>query len=114
MLLLVWAPIASAKAEIKSNNDMIKECLMAYGYDYNLPVDKRINTFNWNDASSCVSNFKADEQQKNIAKVKEFLKEKPWYKGPNWRWELRSEYECNKVYSDKGPITLCTKPYYLN
>jgi hypothetical protein len=98
----------------KSNNDIIKDCLQANGYDYSLPVEKRINTFDWSAAAYCSAAFQQEEHKQRLAEQREFLKKKPWYKGPNWRWELRAEYTCNKLYTDKGPIEVCSKPYYLN
>lgn len=98
----------------KSNNDMIKDCLQATGYDYNLPADKRITDFDWESASYCVAGFQEKKHKKRLAEQKEFIKNNPWYKGPNWRWELRAEYKCNTVYSAVGPIEVCSKPYYVN
>ena len=94
------------------NNQMMKECLDVYGYDKSLPVEERLNTFDWNAASSCVSGFNLEEQQKKLAELREFLKDKPWFRGKNWKWQERAEYTCTKQYHNG--ITVCRKPYYIN
>lgn len=99
----------------KSNNDIIKDCLVINNYDYNLPVQERVNTFDWNSAAHCTAGFLQKEHKKRLAALAKFIKEKPWYKGPNWRWELRAEYTCRIVNNtDTGPIEICSKPYYIN
>ena len=111
---MIWASLASA-AETTSNNTMIKGCLDAYGYDRKAPVEERLNNFDWNSASDCVSNYQVEKYKEKVAKIKQTLKEKPWYKGRNWQWELRAEYTCRIVNTtDKGPIEVCSKPYYIN
>jgi len=111
-LLISWASLSNA-ASTKLNNDMIKECLLASGYDYNLPVEERLNTHDWNSSAACVSNYEVEKQQENVAQIQKFLKEKPWYKGRNWRWELRAEYRCTIMHSDVGPREVCSKPAYV-
>jgi hypothetical protein len=115
--IVLLSAIFTYDAYAKSNNVMVIECLEVHGYDYDNPdVEERINTFNFRAASGCVSNFIEEKQSKKVAEQREFLKEKPWYKGPNWRWELRSEYTCEHIYSSqtKTNIEVCHKPYYLN
>jgi len=117
ILSCLLATTAAQAAFAEGNkNGMIKECLSAYGYDYNLPVEQRVNSINWNGASACVSNFQVEQQKQKVADITEFLKRKPWFKGPNFKWEERAEYTCSKVYSSAHGvnITLCQKPYYLN
>lgn len=94
------------------NNNMIKECLKAYDYDYDAPVEKRLNNFNWNAASGCVSNFNVEKQKKKVAEQREFLEKKPWFKGKNWKWQDRAEYTCTKQHHTG--FTVCHKPIYLN
>ena len=80
-------------------NDYIKDCMV---------------TTNWqgdySKLSSCTSNHLATQQKQREEELRKFLAKHPWYRGPNWRWELKTEYTC----SNNGSITLCTKPYYLN
>jgi len=98
--------------DAKSTNNMIKDCLMAYEYDYDAPVEERLNNFNWQDASDCVAGFKHEEHEKRLAEQREFLKQKPWFKGTNWKWEERAEYTCTKDYGTG--LTYCHRPIYLN
>lgn len=112
-LLMVWAPLVSA-AETTSNNAMIKGCLDAYGYDYSLPVEERLNNFDWNSAADCVSNYRVEDYQEKVVKIQQTLKEKPWLKGRNWQWELRSEYRCTVLRTELGPREVCSRPAYIN
>jgi hypothetical protein len=99
----------------KSNNDMIKDCLLTHGYDYSLPVQERLDSFDWSVAADCVSGFAVEKHKAKLEEYRQLVKEKPWYKGPNWRWELRAEYTCRIVNStNAGPIEVCSKPYYIN
>jgi hypothetical protein len=90
------------------NNDAIKACLALHDYS-----PEKFDTFNWNDASACYHKHLILQEESKRAKIKEFLKEKPWYKGANWQWETRAEYTCVKRYDMNG-IEICSKPYYLN
>jgi hypothetical protein len=101
----------------KDNNKKMVECLVSNGYDYNLPAQERVNSAKWNEISACYHTWSDERRRKEYAKMKEFIKENPWYKGPNWRWTLYSEYECSQVYDDAVGInhTVCSKPkYYKN
>jgi hypothetical protein len=99
----------------KTNNDMTKDCLTINGYDYSLPARERVNTFDWTAAAYCTAGFQQEQHKKRLAELTEFIKENPWYKGPNWRWKLRAEYTCRIVNNtDTGPIEVCSKPYYIN
>ena len=100
--------------EVKSNNTMIKECLDATGYDKTLPVDERLNTFDFRPASGCVSNFVVEKQKLKVAEARQFLENKPWFKGKNWKWEERAEYTCRKIETLQGSYEVCSKPIYLN
>lgn len=111
--LIVTFSYDAARADIApTNNKMIKECLTAFNYDYDAPVDKRLNNFNWNKASNCVSNFNIEAQQKKVAAQREFLKKNPWFKGTNWKWQQKAEYTCVKQHHTG--YTVCSKPYYIN
>jgi len=82
-ILFLLSTTAHADIVQKGNNEMIKECLDVYGFDKTLPVEQRLNTFDWRSASGCVSNFVVEKQQKKVAKQKEFLDQNPWFKGKN-------------------------------
>jgi hypothetical protein len=111
-LTVLFFFVLGAREVLANNNNMIKECLVAYNYQYDAPVEHRLNNFNWQDASNCVSNFVIEEQKKKVKAQQEFLKEKPWYKGKNWKWEDRAEYTCTKQYHTG--LVICRKPYYVN
>lgn len=81
-ITLVFSPVAMADT---ANAD-IKECLKEYGYS-----PEKFNTFNFGPAAYCASQKRTDADQKKIAELREFVKNKPWYKGKNWNWE-----ECAK------------------
>lgn len=101
-----------AEAKMKTTNEMIKDCLTAYQYDYGAPVDKRLNNFDWQSASNCVAGFSQDKHEKKLAEQRKFLNDNPWYKGKNWKWTERAEYTCVKQYHTG--LTVCHKPIYIN
>lgn len=93
----------------ETSNDVLKGCLAVTGYS-----PDKFDTFDFSKAAKCYSDYRIGKRNKEYEKLREFLKEKPWYKGTNWDWELTAKYKCNRIQSDIGPITLCSKPYYLN
>lgn len=113
MLFLV-STTAHADIVVMGNNKMIKECLDVYGFDKTLPVEQRLNTFDWRSASGCVSNFVVGKQQKKVAEQREFLDQNPWFKGKNWKWIERAEYTCRHIDTLQGSYEVCSKPIYLN
>lgn len=112
--LLLAAVVCASSANAKDNSAMIQDCLAVHGYDRTATVEDRLDNFDWSSAAGCTSAFDVAKHEEKLAQIRQTLDQKPWYKGPNWRWELRSEYECSKVYTDHGPITLCSKPHYLD
>ena len=121
LIVLLCLMTTSAFAEGKQahefdrsfNNQMIKECLDVWGYDKYAPVETRLNNFNWQGAAGCVANFRLEEQRKQVEADREFLKEKPWFRGSNWKWQEKAEYTCTKQLHNGG-ITVCHKPFYIN
>lgn len=116
-VFILFAPFAVAMANDNSkNNQMVKDCLDLYGYDRELPVDIRLNTFDFSGPANCVAGFRYEEHLKKVKERKEFLEENPWFRGSNWKWEERAEYTCSKIYSTAHltNITVCQKPYYVN
>jgi hypothetical protein len=108
MVLAMMAVFTNPRAAYADNNEAIKYCLEVYGY-----TPEKFDGFNWNGASSCFHEYAVANEKAKRTKIREFLEEKPWYKGKNWQWELRSEYACIKRYDMNG-IEICSKPYYLN
>lgn len=113
VLLTTWTSLAMAAPSVKTNNQMMKDCLTTAGYDYTAPVEERLNTTNWNEIAACSGGFIYQQHQQYLAQQQQFLKENPWYKGKNWRWELRAEYTCRIIHSDVGPREVCSKPAYV-
>lgn len=97
---------------IKTNNEMIKQCLEAYEYKKTAPVEERLNNFDWQSASDCVAGFNQERQKVKLAEQKEFLKKNPWYKGRNWNWEDRAEFTCHTEYHTGN--VFCHRPKYIN
>lgn len=110
--VLAWVLVASdAKAETSHSNEVMKQCLDQYGY-----TPEKFDTFDFSKPAACHSKWRVAEIEKNHVKMRKFLDEHPWYRGKNWKWEERAEYNCEKIYSTAylNNITICTKPYYLN
>ena len=96
-------------------NEGAKKCLTQLGYKWDAPVDERINNFDWNNASVCTDKVKQKLIDKEYAELRTLLRNKPWYKGPNYKWERNAEYNCAKIWSSEvnATITLCHKDYYV-
>jgi len=107
---LVIATLSLAGQIENDNNDQIKKCMVQFGYDYDEPdTKKRMDNFDWASASNCFFKYKQERKQAELEEQREFLKKNPWYKGSNFRWELRAEYNCIK---DSKLGEICHKPYY--
>ena len=107
LFLFVTSPVCAM-----SNNEIMKHCLDAFGYDKTAPIEQRLNNFNWDNASWCAAGFRAEESAKRREEIRAFLKEKPWFRGKNWKWQERAEYTCTKNYN--SGLTYCHKPIYIN
>jgi hypothetical protein len=96
------------RANANESNMVLKQCLDDNGYK-----PENFETFDFNKAAACWHGYAVKRDQAELQRLREFVKNKPWYKGKNWNWELRSEYTCTKRYDLNG-IEVCSKPYYLN
>lgn len=101
----------NAYAEEPYTNQLIKLCLEENGYD-----QKNFDTFDFSKAMMCINYKKQPYLKAERKQMADLLKEKPWYKGPNFKWEQRAEYTCSKIYSTAHAmnVTVCQKPFYLN
>ena len=108
-LLIVLVGTVQGNADPSHSNQVMKQCLEQYDYK-----PENFYSYDFSKAAKCHSDWRIAENNRDRARIKEFLKKHPWYKGSNWKWEERAEYNCQKVYSDVGPITVCSKPYYVN
>lgn len=111
-VIMIGLLCVATDALAKSNNEMIKDCLNANGYDRSADVEKRLNTFDWQRGSYCVANFQNELHEKRLAEQREFLKKNPWYKGRNWNWEDKAEFTCHTEYHTG--FVYCHRPKYIN
>lgn len=113
VIVLTIGLASQAYANGTSPNEMIKQCLDVWGYDRDEPdPQKRLDQFDFRTASNCVSGFRLNEWKQQIEADRELIKEKPWFRGTNWKWEERAEYTCTKEYHTG--MTICRRPYYVN
>lgn len=110
-LFVVSTKVNADTVSAKQNNTVMKACLEQHGY-----TPEKFDTFHFNKAAACYHDWKTAETEKDYAKMRAFLKENPWFKGKNWKWEETAEYSCEKIYSTAllANITVCSKPYYVN
>jgi hypothetical protein len=122
LIVLLCLMTTSAFAEGKQlhqfdrsyNNQMMIECLDAWGYPRDASVDDRMNWPYWREVSGCTANFVLEDQRKRVKADREFVNKHPWFKGKNWKWQERAEYTCRKITTLNGTFELCSKPIYLN
>lgn len=112
LLLLCMLPVA-AFADPQSNNGIVKDCLDVYGFDRDAPIIERFN-FDFSAASNCVAGYNYQKHIQKVKERKEFLKQNPWFKGTNWKWQETAEYTCKHVNTLQGSAVICQKPYYIN
>lgn len=103
-MLMVWAPLTAAKADI-GYNEGVKNCLQHFGYKWDAPVEERINNFDWNAASVCTNEVKRKIVAKEYAELQDFLKHNPRYRYPgqsnNRCWGKPREMPFESAYIKK-------------
>jgi len=106
-----WVLVVSTDAHANENNLVMKYCLESTGY-----TPDKLSTFNFSEASRCYHGWKMLTQKDNEQERQEFLKNNPWYRGSNWKWEETAQYKCETIYSTKQlhNVTVCAKPIYIN
>ena len=107
MLLLFLLLGGSALAN--ECNERMKECLDLYGY-----TPDKFDTFDFSKAAGCHQGHRTIEMLAQREEIKSFLKEKPHFRGTNWKWEEKAEYTCKHINTLQGSAVVCQKPYYLN
>lgn len=107
MLLLFLLLGGSALAN--ESNERMKECLNLYGY-----TPDQFDTFDFQAAAACHQGHRTIELLAERERIKEFLEEKPHFRGTNWKWEERAEYTCKHINTLQGSAVVCQKPYYIN
>lgn len=80
VLLIVWAPLV-ATADT-GYNEGVKNCLQHFGYQWDAPVEVRLNNFDWNAASVCTNAVKRKIVAEKHAELQDFLKHNPRYRYP--------------------------------
>mgnify|MGYP001058567312 CR=1 FL=1 len=66
-----------AEAEQLTTNTVIKGCLALQGY-----TPDKFDNFNFNKASACFHNWKAEQNKQELAELRDFLKHNPRYRYP--------------------------------
>lgn len=105
-VLLVLIMLATP-AMANQSNEALKLCLDAYGYNL-----KNFDTFDFSKAAACHSKYRVERKIKLEQENREFLKQRPWFRGTNWKWQDKAEYTCVKQHHTG--LTVCHKPYYIN
>ena len=100
MLALI---IMCTSSIVMADNTFIKDCMMDY-------QSKNFDNYNYAKAAACVQKHRTHEQEIKVAEIREFLKKKPWFRGPDWKWEQTADWRCARQLSSGR--TICRKPYF--
>jgi hypothetical protein len=87
--------LLSTSAYGNENNEAMKTCLLAHGYDGSIFL-----MYNFEKAAGCYHDWKSGQLREEYIQSKLWLEEHPWYTGSNWNWE-----EIQKEYPGKRTIT---------
>ena len=66
---------------VMADNAFIKDCMMDY-------QTKNFDNYNYAKAAACVQKYRTHEQEIEVAEMREVLKKKPWFRGPDWKLSL--------------------------
>ena len=88
---------------VMADNAFIKDCMMDY-------QTKNFDNYNYAKAAACVQKYRTHEQEIEVAEMREVLKKKPWFRGPDWKWEQTAGWRCSRQLSSGR--TICRKPYF--
>lgn len=80
---LIALCLLSTTVNATENNDAIKTCLLANGYEGNT----QIMGFDFTKAAACYHDWKSGKLREEYINAQLWLEEHPWYKGKNWNWE---------------------------
>ena len=95
--------IICTSSVVMADNTFIKDCMKDYKLD-------SFETYNYSKAAACVQKYRTQEQEIKVAEMREFLKRKPWFRGPDWKWEQTADWRCARQLSSGR--TICRKPYF--
>ena len=108
-IITIVAILFATSAFANDSNEKMKACLDLYGY-----TPDQFDTFDFSAAAACHQGHRTIELLAERERIKEFLAEKPWFKGSNWKWEEKAEYTCKHINTLQGSAVVCQKPYYIN
>ena len=76
-ILTVIALMVASTAWANPNNEAMKSCLAEYKY-----TSDQFDTFDWNKAAACHSDYRVGVTQAKNAELRDFLKHNPRYRVP--------------------------------
>ncbi len=107
IIIAAGALIASTSAFADDNNQAMKHCMDAVGYDRNAPVEERMNGVDWAAAAKCYHAYNNKIQAQQIASLREFLAANPRYTFPgqsgNSCWGKPREMPFESATLSAGP-----------
>jgi len=80
--ILAVAILASTSAFADDNNQAMKYCLDAVGYDRTAPIENRMDGINFAAAAKCYQSYNRQIQEQQMAGLREFLAANPRYRFP--------------------------------
>ena len=101
--ILLALIVMCTSSMVIADNTFIKDCMTNY-------QSKNFDNYNYAKAAACVQNYRTQEQEIKVAEMREFLKKKPWFRGPDWKWEQTADWRCARQLSSGR--TICRKPYF--
>ena len=101
--ILLALIVMCTSSMVMADNTFIKDCMTNY-------QSKNFDNYNYAKAAACVQNYRTQEQEIKVAEIREFLKKKPWFRGPDWKWEQTADWRCARQLSSGR--TICRKPYF--
>ena len=101
--ILLALIVMCTSSMVIADNTFIKDCMTNY-------QSKNFDNYNYAKAAACVQNYRTQEQEIKVAEIREFLKKKPWFRGPDWKWEQTADWRCARQLSSGR--TICRKPYF--
>ena len=99
------------KDKMDANNQAIKDCLAASGYDGDVLIEGK--NFDWGKAAGCYQDWKTGQLNEEYVRLKFFLQDNPWYTGRNWDWETQAKAGWNCIVYHATGEKICRKPTFV-